>query len=189
MALLHLEEAGRNKDRHIGEVKAANAGLQTALSEMTATASRSGKLLVEHADRTEQLHLKTRTLERQLREAMRDEKTVDLDAPLPPDAAFALCLRWYAASTSDAGSVTGNTPADSDAGKSNPQTGIPEIWHVPDPFGAGNPCAGWENVSTRDALEWAGTLLDHAGAERLDKAALREWAQKPEPEKNKAEGD
>lgn len=31
-------------------------------------------------------------------------------------------------------------------------------------------------MTVRDAVEWNGRLLRHAGLERMDKAALRHWA-------------
>lgn len=172
-AIHRLEQAGRDKDRFIGEVTAANAGLTAALDQMADSARRTDELLTEHADKNDELHRKTRSLEKRLREAIRHETIVALDDPLPPDAAYALCLRWRAAAGL-ANPPAGNTPALPDAGTNN----TPARNTAPPPTTPGttqNPCAGWEKITLRDILEWSGSLLDHAGAERLDKAALREW--------------
>lgn len=172
-AIQRLEQAGRDKDRHIGEVTAANAGLAAALDQMADSARRTGQLLAEHAGKNDELHLKTRSLEKRLREAMRHETVVALDDPLPSDAAYALCLRWRAAAGL-AGPAAGYPPAHPDAGKNN--TPARNTANSPAEPGNENPCAEWQHITLRDVLEWSGSLLDHAGAERLDKAALREWA-------------
>ena len=149
------------QDRHIGEVTAANAGLEAALAAREATRLRAETLLAEHAGKAESASARARTLERRLTEALSHAKTLDLDQPLPADAAFALCLRYRAA--------RGLAPADSEGDASAAAAA-----RAGDSAAA--LCGGWRQLTPRQALDWLGLLLDHAGAERLDKAALREWA-------------
>lgn len=149
------------QDRHIGEVTAANAGLAAALDTVIAFRAADDDLIMETASRADDLAATSRTLQRRLTEAMRHAKTVNLDAPLPADAVDALCLRYRAASGVGTPDHTGDAPGGTDARSGNP--GPPD-------------CRSWRALTLRDVVDWAGLLLDHAGAERLDKAALRAWA-------------
>lgn len=159
-----LEASGADKDRVIGEVTAANTVLSAALDGALERAHKNDALLAAHAGTIEAAAMRARRLERQLREALAHETTFDLDAPLPRAAADAFCLRWLSASGYLSGDHQGYA-----AGVVAPGTG--------DTAAGGGPafCAGWDTVTYRDALEWAGLLLDHAGAERIDKAGVRGW--------------
>lgn len=170
-AIERLETEGRDKDRQIGAIRAANLALESALAAARENARRTDELLADNAEKNQTLTTQARRLERRLREAMHDATTIDLDAPLPGDATLALCLRWRAASglAADDSRSPAFGPA---AGAGDSLAGIGG--------GVGSDvsslCDAWRGVSMRDVLEWSGTLLDHAGAERLDKAALRQWA-------------
>ena len=150
------------QDRHIGVVESANAGLAEALATMEEGRNRDNALIEASAQETDKFAAEARTLERRLREALRHATILNLDAPLPADAALALCLRYRAARGLGVESAERSAAGGPDAGKDH---------------SAASFCAAWRRVTLRDALEWVGLLLDHAGAERIDKAALRQWAQ------------
>ena len=151
----------RTQAENIGVLQTANASLASALKEAGEAKDRDNALVAEAAQKIDTLTARARLLDRRLKEALRDDQALSLDAPLPSGVTVALCLRYRAArGLGDAG-PQGNAPAGPDAGEN----------HSPAPA-----CGDWGAVTLRDALEWTGLLLDHAGAERLDKAALRSWA-------------
>lgn len=150
------------QSRHIGELEAANAGLASVLDAMKAARDRDNAVIKATAHEADKLTAEARILERRLKEALRHATTLDLDAPLPADAALALCLRYRAARGLGDQGAEGSSAGGTDAGKDYPAAAF---------------CDDWRRVTLRDALEWLGLLLDHAGAERIDKAGLRKWAQ------------
>lgn len=115
-------------------------------------------VIAQAAEQSERMTTRARTLERRLREAMNGE--ADFDRVLSRNVTDALCLRYRSAA-----GVYGGDPAIA-AGRTHAGTSDP----------VAGQCAHWAGMTLRDAVEWAGLLLDHAGLERLDKQALREWA-------------
>ena len=169
-AIERLEAAGEAKDREIGEVTAANAVLGSALDALREIAARNDALLADHAGEIEAAGARARGLERQLREALKHEATFDLDTPLPAAVADALCMRWLSVSGYLAGDRAGYAAGSPDAGTGDSVAARASV----ESAGAG--CEGWRVVTWRQVMEWSGLLADHAGLERMDKAALRGWA-------------
>lgn len=151
----------QRKDERIAEVTAANAGLEATVQAMHEARERDAQITEATLTSVDSLNTNARTLRAQLQEALRHAKTVDMDAPLPAAAADALCLRYLAARGQSSDAVAGDAAASAHA-------------RATDTFAAA--CGPWRVVTLRDVVEWAGLLLDHAGAERLDKAGLRRWA-------------
>lgn len=148
--------------RQLGEVIAANAGLAESLAALRAARATDNAVVLNAADEAERLSRHAATLERRLQEALYVQNTaVDFDAPLPVDAVDALCLRYRAAAGHYGDSSSRDTAPGADARAHN----------TPAPA-----CDGWRTLTLRQVVEWAGYLLDHAGLERTDKAALRAWA-------------
>ena len=146
---------------NIGVLQTANASLSSALADAKAAKDRYNALVAEAAQKIDTLAAHARLLYRRLKEALRDAQALSLDAPLPAGVIVALCLRYRAARGLGDAITQRDSPAGPDAGKD----------HSP-----ASACGDWEAVTLRDTLEWVGLLLDHAGAERLDKAAMRAWA-------------
>jgi hypothetical protein len=156
------EETIRTQAEDIGILHAANASLDAALGKAKAARDRDNALVAEAAQKIDTLTARARLLDRRLKEALRDDQEdLSLDAPLPPGVSAALCLRYRAARGLGDSSPQGDSSGCAAAGTDHSPTAA---------------CGGWEAVTLRDALEWIGPLLDHAGAERLDKEALRVWA-------------
>lgn len=162
-----LAEEAEQQARRLGEVTVVNAGLAHNLERLAAARAADNLVVAQAAEQSERMTARARGLERKLREALRDE--ADFDRVLSRGVTDALCLRYRSATGTDG--VSGDDPADSaghahaGAGDSVAERGAPLAR-----------CADWGGMTVRDAVEWAGLLLDHAGLERLDKRALREWA-------------
>lgn len=149
------------KDARIAEVTAANVGLEVAMEAMHEARERDALITEATLTSVDTLNTNARTLRAQLQEALRHAQTVDMDAPLPAAAADALCLRYLAARGQSPDAVAGDAAIGAHAGAAHSLAAA---------------CGPWRVVTLRDVVEWAGLLLDHAGAERLDKAGLRRWA-------------
>ena len=159
-----LAEESEQQARRTGELTVVNAGLAHNLERLAAARAADNLVVKQAAEQSERMAARARGLERKLREALRDE--ADFDRVLSRGVTDALCLRYRSAAGTSG--VSGDDPDDSagriDAGAS-------------DSAASGNNCEQWHGLMVRDVVEWAGLLLDHAGMERLDKAALRQWAQ------------
>lgn len=149
----------RDQERQLGELTVAHAALARNLDSLRAARAADDRIVSETASRAEAMTNKARVLERKLREAARHE--ADFDRRLSRHVTDALCLRWLSASGAHGGDFRDA------AGNAHAET------H--DPAAAG--CDSWAGMTVRDAVEWSGLLLDHAGLERLDKEALRQWLQ------------
>lgn len=140
------------------QLRQAHAALSAVVDRLQDARVADQAAVLRSAQAVDRLEVKARALDHKLREAMHAE--ADFDRVLSRGVTDALCLRYSAAS-----GKTGGDPACSagcaDAGKTHPPA-------------AG--CDAWAGLTIRDAVVWVGLLLDHAGAERLDKAALRSWA-------------
>jgi hypothetical protein len=169
--------------RELGELTAANSGLAISLSAAEEGRRRDNTIIAEAATAAQELQNTARNLQYQLKEALKHETQFNLDSPLPVHITDALCLRWQAASgysEDNAGNAAAGAHARtrhtapgicsaSDGGLRPP--GSPQVRAEP------SSCASsWRNVTLYELFEWTGALLDHAGLERLDKAALRKWA-------------
>lgn len=65
----------------------------------------------------------------------------------------------------------------SEPGTTLPGEATSAMARVAQDVGPSDICRNWRGKLTLgDTVEWAGLLLDHAGLERLDKEAIREWA-------------
>ncbi len=153
------------RTRELDEAVAIRQGLEAALVDLRSEAARSDEAALAAARKADALAVRARTLDKQLREALRHETRLDLDTPLPAALSLALCLRWQAAA--------GRTETTSDPGKPNRERADTAF----DDDTSAVFCDPWTDLTLRDALEWLGLLLDHAGAERIDKAGLRDWAE------------
>lgn len=110
------------------------------------------------------LAAQNRILSHQLSEAINHEKPATVNTILSDDVSRSLCLRLRAAS----GLLTARADSAASAGGADTRAAHPGSNTFAD-------CAEWQGRLTVGAVvEWSGALLDHAGAERLDKAALRE---------------
>lgn len=147
---------------HIGEVTAANAGLAVSIKALQTFRAADDSLILEAARKADDLADVSRNLDRRLKEAMRHAKTINFDAPMPVAVTDALCLRYLAASGRGTADHQGDAASGTDTG-----TG----------YTPATRCDGWRGLTARQAAEWLGLMIDHAGKERLDKAALRDWAQ------------
>lgn len=154
-------EHAETQARRIAEVTAVNAGLEVTVKAMHESRERDALITEATLTSVDSLNTNARTLRAQLQEALRHAKTVDMDAPLPVAATDALCLRYLAARGESPGAVAGNTAGSAHARAAHTLAAA---------------CGSWRGVTLRDVVEWSGLLLDHAGAERLDKAGLRRWA-------------
>jgi hypothetical protein len=151
-----LEEQGAE----LGRLAVVSAAQQAVITELRDAKQRDDVLVVGTADRIDKLTTRIQSLDRRTQEALRNAPNLTLDSVLPADAADALCMQWRAAS-----GISANTPGDA-AGGADARTG-----DTPAPG-----CGNWRRMTVRDAVEWNGLLLKHAGLEREDKAALRQWA-------------
>lgn len=155
-----LNESAAAQARSMAEVKAANAGLGAALQYMEDARQWDALVTESTLASVDSLNSNARALRSQLQEALAHAKTVEMDAPLPAAATDALCLRYLAAR----GQSPDRTQTDA-AGGAAARAAYPPA-HL---------CDAWRGVTLRHVVDWAGLLLDHAGAERLDKVGLREW--------------
>lgn len=154
-----LYQSGQRTREELGRVKADLELAESALEQLRRFRASEAELVADSAEEQERLTVKNRKLEWQLREALKNAN-FDLDTVLPGAVADALCLRWRVAS-GFGGGVDAAGGADAGAGHT-----VAAV------------CAGWRGKLTLgDVVEWAGLLLDHAGAERVDKAALRRWSE------------
>lgn len=159
------------------ELGAARESLATAEAERAAAvalaaairedAAQTSALMLETLQGQDTMVAQIDVLENQLKEALRHDpsqpapRALTLDDFLPRAAADALCLQYHqAAGTADAAADQAPAAAGAAAGAD----------HTPAPD-----CGRWRRVSLREAVEWTGALLRHAGLERTDKAALRRW--------------
>lgn len=158
--LERMSQRAETLARSISEVKAENAGLSQALLDMDEARQRDTLIIETTLASVDSLTSNARALRSQLQEALAHAKTVEMDAPLPAAATDALCLRYLAAR----GQSPDRTQTDAARGAAARAAYPPA-----------NLCEAWRGVTLRHVVDWAGLLLDHAGAERLDKAGLREW--------------
>jgi hypothetical protein len=164
--------------RAIGELSAANAAQNATIGELRAGKGRDDALVADTAGRIDRLATRLGTLDRRLQEALRDERNLALDAVLPAGAADALCLQWRAASGRPAADGHAGDQGNAPAGAAARAADTPAAGRAGDGGnGTAAGCAGWRAMTLRDAVEWNGLLLRHAGKEREDKAALRAWAE------------
>ena len=156
-----LSDEVEQQARRLGEVTAVNAGLAHSLEIMRQGRAADNLIVAQAAEQSERMTARARTLEHQLREALHAE--ADFNRVLSRGVTDALCLRWRAASGRGGAGDPGDAAGRADAGTDDSVAGQ---------------CGHWAGMTVRDAVEWAGLLLDHAGFERTDKAALRQWAQR-----------
>lgn len=147
--------------KSIGELSAANAAQSATITELRASKKRDDDLVAGTAEKLDKLATRIQSLDRRTQEALRNAPNLTIDSLLPPAAADALCLQWHEASGRLAADYPGNAAGGADARAANSV--------APD-------CGRWRRMTVRDAVEWNGLLLRHAGLEREDKAALRQWA-------------
>lgn len=160
--LSDLRQRAETQARSIAEVKAVNAGLSQALQDVQDARQWDALVTETTLASVDSLNINARTLRAQLQEAIAHAKTVEMDAPLPAAATDALCLRYLAARGQGADRGAADAAGSTVAGKAHTSADV---------------CAAWRGVTLRHVVDWAGLLLDHAGAERLDKAGLRQWSQ------------
>lgn len=147
--------------KSIGELSAANAAQSATITELRASKKCDDDLVTGTAEKIDRLATRIQSLDRRTQEALRNAPNLTIDSLLPPDAADALCLQWHAASGRLAADYPGHAAGGADARAADPS--------APD-------CGRWRRMTVRHAVEWNGLLLKHAGLEREDKAAFRQWA-------------
>ena len=161
-----IEEQGRS----LGTLFAANIAQNATIKELRESRERDDTLVTDTAEKIDKLTTRIQSLDRRTQEALRNAPNLTLDSLLPAAAADALCLQWHEAS-GRSGASAANHPAStaSSADARTPHTAATGSGTDPD-------CRGWRRMTVRDAVEWNGLLLRHAGLEREDKATLRQWA-------------
>lgn len=163
--LERMSQRAETLARSIAEVKAENAGLSQALFDTDEARQRDTLITETTLASVDSLTSNARALRNQLQEALTHAKTVEMDAPLPIAATDALCLRYLAARGQSLDRNQTDAARGPDAREAYPSAYL---------------CDAWREVTLRHVVDWAGLLLDHAGAERLDKAGLREWTRQVE---------
>lgn len=162
-------------DKQAGEIKAltgenalltaANAGFAAANKELRERQEADNALILQTVQERDSQAAQSRVLAAKLQEALSHEKIAAVTTVLSDPVSDALCLRLQAAR----GALAAG--GDNGAGTGSLHNGAPDTGAAP----LAGDCAAWRGRLTVGAvMEWAGALLDHAGAERLDKAALRE---------------
>lgn len=155
------EKTIAEQGKSIGELSAANAAQSATITELRASKKRDDDLVTGTAEKIDKLATRIQSLDRRTQEALRNAPNLTIDSLLPAAAADALCLQWHEASGRLSTDYPGNAAGGADARAANSV--------APD-------CGRWRRMTVRDAVEWNGLLLRHAGLEREDKAALRQWA-------------
>jgi len=150
-----------DQGQSIGELCAASAAQAATITELRASKKRDDDLVAGTAEKIDKLATRIQGLDRRMQEALRNAPNLTIDSLLPPDAVDALCLQWHEAS----GLLSSNHPRNSSGGV-DARTADSVAFD----------CGRWRRITVRDAVEWNGLLLRHAGLEREDKAALRQWA-------------
>lgn len=174
----------RNDERTLKEQAEANvamlitvnAGQAKTIEYQQQARAIDNRLIAQNASQHSNLATTNRSLEAQLQEALKDAEKkepsicpstskpkLSLDALLPFGATDALCLRWQAASgrTISTGHNQGD-PAGSIYARASDTSATD--------------CSRWRGLTVRGVIEYVGDLIDHAGADRLDKAGIRAWA-------------
>lgn len=137
-----------------------------ALIESEAERLRADSAVAGRDKQVEALNTKVGALQKQLREAAKNE--TNLDRRVHPDIADALCVQYAAASGYAVRSGQGDAPGSAGARAGDTVAG----WrYVP-----ALDCSQWREITYRGLVEWPGGLLSHAGIEREDKAAQRQWS-------------
>lgn len=156
----------------IGALSAANAAQAATITELRDSKERDDALVAGTAEKLDKLATRIQSLDRRTQEALRNAPNLTIDSLLPPDAADALCLQWHEAG----GRITPDHPGNASPG-ADARAG--DTASAGRGTASGSPdCSGWRKMTVRNAVEWNGLLLRHAGLEREDKAALRAWAAK-----------
>ena len=121
-----------------------------SVGRAAALAARENRRLAERA----------RCLEHQLEEAISNDQ--NFNYPVPDRVALDLCRLWHAASGRGADNAAA-APAAAAGGATHPPAAA---------------CADWlgGRLTLADLTRWLALLLEHAGAQRADKAALRAWS-------------
>lgn len=160
-----LRAANEELIETLGQVKAANAAHKLALDALRAESAFADEAARGAARENDKLRGALRGLQHTLREAARHETV--LDSRVHPDVADALRMQWQTASGDASGYCSCGPSGVVDARKNAA-------------VAAGGDCAvcdSWRGLTYGDVVEWTGLLLEHAGLERNDKAALRSWAE------------
>lgn len=151
----------------IGGLQTANAAQAATISAMEASKKENAALILGTAEKVEALAASFRVFDRKAMEALK-HADLTLDSVLPADAVTAFCLQYLAAGGKLPADYQGAAAAGAHAGAADPS-----------PAGGGGyavDCSGFGKITVRDAVSWNALLLRHAGEEREDKAALRQWA-------------
>ena len=151
----------------LGELRMANAWQDETITELRESKERDDSLVADTAEKLDKLATRIQSLDRRTQEALRNAPNLTVDSLLPPAAADAFCLQWHEASgrliPDHPGNASGGVDAragdTASAGRGTP-AGLAEA-APPD-------CSDWRKMTVRDAVEWNGLLLRHAGLERED---------------------
>lgn len=149
-----------DQSERLTKIEIERDALSQSVDKLRAWREEDRLAVLQSAQQAERMTVKNKTLEYRLQEALRAE--ADFNRVLSRGVTDALCLRYQSATGvygGDPGDSTGRTHA----GESNT---------------AAAGCASWAGLTVRGAVEWAGLLLDHAGLERIDKQAIREWTRR-----------
>lgn len=158
-----LESKNHNLELANSRLASSNQGFAASFSALLARVEADNQLVAKAAAQREALAAQNRILNHQLSEAIKHEKPATINTILSDDLTRALCLRFRSAS--------GLLAAGADSGASA-RAAHPRADHSGSAASAN--CAEWQGrLSLGAVIEWSGALLDHAGDERLDKAALR----------------
>jgi len=171
---LYMRDQSRRMEiqaERLGELHMANAAQNATIRELRDTKKRDDALVADTAEKLDKLATRIQSLDCKTQEALRNAPNLTLDSVLPAAAADAFCLQWHEASGLGAADYPGNAAGGTDARTADSAAAK---------GGAGIDCRGWRKMTVRDAVEWNGLLLRHAGLERGDKAALRRRAKEKE---------
>ncbi len=154
-----------------------NKEYEAAAKKVEAGKKRDEEIVEKKLSQDEELKASVRRLESKLQGVLNNakykEKQFTFDSVLPRDAIDALCLQWHEASGFSSRAAARATAGAADARAQNTPTTRGDYGHS-----LKADCRAWHGLTLRAVIEWSGLLLTHAGHERLDKNALREWRER-----------
>ena len=156
----------RDQTGRMAKIEVERDSLSQSVERLRALQEADKMVVVQSAEQAERMASRAKMAEYRLQEALHAE--VDADRVLSRGITDALCLRYGAASGANGGDPDCSAGC-ADAGKSHTAAAGSTV--------PAN-CNAWAGLRVRDVLEWSGLLLDHAGLERIDKAAIRGWVRR-----------
>ena len=158
--LSHTSDKLGERERELGEMAVANVIANIALAESKVEAARKDDAVANAAKKQRVSDAKATAAAHKLTEALHNEKATAYTG-LSDDIVMSLCLRYYTA-RGDSHHKPGQPASSPDARKGNTPA---------------SQCDKWRGMTVGNVVVWTGYLLDHAGAERIDKEGIREWVE------------